>query len=62
MVKRYDLSLLDEIRKLSFAKESMPAWDSIVANQYDVVNGIAYDAVEGVFYVTGRRWHVIFKL
>jgi glutamine cyclotransferase len=26
-----------------------------------VLNGIAYDATTGLFYITGKRWRVIFS-
>ena len=28
----------------------------------NVCNGIAYDPTEDVFYVTGKRWHMMFKI
>ena len=28
----------------------------------NVTNGIAYDALENVYYVTGKRWNMMFKL
>jgi len=35
-------------------------------NGYDfgnnVLNGIAYDAENDEFYLTGKRWHMMFKL
>jgi len=28
----------------------------------DVLNGIAYDPADGVFYITGKRWPKLFKV
>ena len=28
----------------------------------NVLNGIAYDEVEDVFYITGKRWNFVFKM
>ena len=31
-------------------------------NFNNVCNGIAYDSEQDVFYVTGKRWHLMFKI
>ena len=28
----------------------------------DVLNGIAYDPADGLFYITGKRWPKLFKV
>ena len=32
----------------------------VTADSNNVLNGIAYDREQGLFYVTGKRWRTIF--
>lgn len=31
-------------------------------SDHNVLNGIAYDPTEDVFYLSGKRWHLVFKV
>jgi glutamine cyclotransferase len=37
---------------------SLEHWDRL----NNVLNGIAYDKFEDVFYMTGKRWNFIYKI
>ena len=58
--KRFDLSILDRIQLVSVNEEATKY------GRYDkqnyVLNGIAYDSVEDVFYLTGKMWNFVFKI
>ena len=32
----------------------------VTGSEQNVLNGIAYDKANGLFYVTGKRWRTIF--
>ena len=58
IVKTYDMkSLLDAEFRLV---EKLGEWNYDYGN--NVLNGIAYDGLEDVFYLTGKRWRMMFKL
>ena len=46
---------------LSSLKEQFTL-DELSADSNAVANGIAYDPVENVFYLTGKNWPLIFKV
>ena len=47
-----------DLRDLSSHFDKPADWNPVD----DVLNGIAYDAVRGSFYVTGKRWPLMFEL
>ena len=52
---------IDAVADLSILWELMTPNERASTNSHDnVLNGIAYDANTGLFYVTGKRWRVIF--
>lgn len=59
VVKRIDMSsLYDAEMKHLEAKNSGGFYDY----NNNVLNGIAYDRANDVFYLTGKRWDLMFKL
>ena len=36
--------------------------EDMVPGETDVLNGVAYDGEDGVFYVTGKYWPKLFKI
>jgi len=53
---------IDAVADLSVLWELMTPNERASTNTNDnVLNGIAYDANTGLFYITGKRWRVIFS-
>lgn len=55
VVRSIDLSNLKYAER-DFERANMNSEDM------DVLNGIAYDPEENVFYVTGKQWYLVFKI
>ncbi|CDW89637.1 UNKNOWN [Stylonychia lemnae] len=60
IIKRVNLKVLSDVQE-AYIKETNPrlvGYDKFNS----VLNGIAYDEIEDVFYITGKRWSFIFKV
>ena len=58
--KRINMGLLDQIQLVSVNMENTNY------GRYDkmnyILNGIAYDPIEDVFYLTGKMWNFVYKV
>ena len=55
IVKRYDFSVL-RTAEISYQEDQKNFYEA------NVLNGVAYDPIQDVFYLSGKNWHQIFKV
>lgn len=62
VVKRYNMALLEDLLQFLPFEQQTPSYKGSSDRVNNVLNGIGYDPVENVFYLTGKRWHLMFKV